>query len=240
MNYIRGILISREEIDELFKVYHKGRRSDVCLLADKEIIVAANKAREQLILSQIGTAHMMIGRFFAPVFSYDEKFAIALSALIYAVDKFDPSKGWALTTYASKTITRNLIVAVQNEGTIRVPRNRNGDERREFLKSVRRYPQENLSKILDTRELDAVNWSDHLALIDEALKICGERQRYVLIHRCKGYTTIDIANQLNITRQRVEQIEKKALRLVRTQVRKLLGEQDDGKEISIAKASRKT
>ena len=101
-------VLSKAEELEAFKQYHKG---------DK-------KAFDILVMSQIPLAIKIASGFSKGNPSIrDEYIQEAQLTLVYSVKKFDPTKGFRLSTYMGRAIVIHLLNYQKENSLIRIPRN---------------------------------------------------------------------------------------------------------------------
>ncbi|MDQ1382845.1 MAG: polymerase sigma-B factor [Actinomycetota bacterium] len=66
------------------------------------------RVRDQLVAAHIGLAYRAAQRFVGRGEELEDLRQVALIALVQAVERFDPSRGWTFATFASPTITGSL------------------------------------------------------------------------------------------------------------------------------------
>lgn len=93
---------------ELFKQYKKTKDTAV---------------RNEIIDRYTYLAEIMAKRFSGRGIDYDDLYQVACIGLLYAVERFDVSKGLKFTTFATPTITGEIKRYFRDKGNfIRVPR----------------------------------------------------------------------------------------------------------------------
>ncbi len=98
----------RSENEALFKEY--SRTKDVTI-------------RDRLIVNYLYIADILSRKFVGKGIEYDDIYQIASLALIYAVERFDASKGFEFTSFATPTIVGEIKKHFRDKGwMVRVPR----------------------------------------------------------------------------------------------------------------------
>ncbi len=93
---------------ELFQMYSENRSVDI---------------RNELINRHIYIAEILSKKYINKGIEYDDIFQVACLALVYAVERFDPSKGFEFSSFATPTIVGEIKKYFRDKGwTIRVPR----------------------------------------------------------------------------------------------------------------------
>ena len=143
---------------------------------------------------------------------YDEDmFQAGCVGLIKAVDKFDPSRGYAFSTYAVPTIDGHIQVYKQRTNHLIRPlrQNRSGDElysyrHVESMDAPIKYNDENLylSNILEDSanvEADATGG----LIVEFLLSKLNEQERRIIELRMEEYSQQDIADMIGTTQANV-------------------------------------
>ncbi len=79
--------------------------------------------REQLVEAHLGLAHQLARRFGHRGESHDDLVQVASLALINAVDRFDPDRGFEFSTFATRTVLGELKRHFRDKGwAVRAPR----------------------------------------------------------------------------------------------------------------------
>lgn len=107
-NYYDKEKLDKEEIRSLFK--------ELSVTKDKEI-------RDKLIEHHLYIAEILSKKYSNRGIDYDDIFQVASIGLIYAIDRFDVSKGFEFSSFATPTIIGEIKKHFRDKGwTIRVPR----------------------------------------------------------------------------------------------------------------------
>ena len=98
----------KDEINKKFEEFHKTR--------DK-------KLRDELIEEHMYIVDILSNKYVGKGIEKDDLYQVASLGLINAVDRFDPSKGYAFSSFATPTIMGELKRYFRDKGwVIRVPR----------------------------------------------------------------------------------------------------------------------
>jgi len=93
---------------------------EITLIRDRE----NPKSRDRLVLANLGLVHKITGKF--PLknasCSYDDLFQEGIAGLMHGIEKFEPQRGYRLSTYVYRWIQAYITRYYQNHGrTVRVP-----------------------------------------------------------------------------------------------------------------------
>jgi RNA polymerase nonessential primary-like sigma factor len=212
------------------------------------LVRKGKRARDRLIVSNIrlvaSIARTAAGRR-RTWLTIDDLIQEGSCGLSHAIDKFDPSYGAALSTYATWWIRQAIDRAIANSGLIRVPVHAQDTvaKRRdpqllqlswftsiESLVEAQRVADEaetstdevwapQSERPLLASEQDDYEQVDVAVLSHDALDVLPERQAYIVRRRfgigCEAATLEAIGQHLGLTRERVRQIESQALDTLR-------------------------
>ncbi len=79
--------------------------------------------RDELVTEHLGLAHQLARRFANRGESYDDLVQVASMAIIKSVDRFDPTRGVAFSTFATRTVIGELKRHFRDKGwAVRAPR----------------------------------------------------------------------------------------------------------------------
>lgn len=159
--------------------------------------------KEQLIKDNMGFVIATAKQYVNRGLPLDDLVSEGYIGLIKAAEKYDGSKGAKFTSYAANYVRRSILDALE------------GDRRYDDNASTRIEGMASDAAPVDER----VEQSTMTDGIMATLHCLNERERAVIMH-CFGIggqqmTFAEIGAQLGITRERVRQIRKKALRHLR-------------------------
>lgn len=78
--------------------------------------------RNELIEQNLGLAHACAKRFAGRGIDYDDLYAAGCLGLVKAIDRFDPDRGWQLSTYAVPVILGEIKRLFREGGTVKLSR----------------------------------------------------------------------------------------------------------------------
>lgn len=186
-------------------------------------------ARNALIERHMGFIYRMIGIALRARGKHnaelDEYMAVAVEAFARAIVGFDLTRGLKLLTYAGISIQRSVSVAVRNNHIIRLPtnfdlcRDRTLNQRRSArrvasIDDVPRGYRRARGVSVDTAA-DPVDDADERLAVLGYMRYLVPREREVLERRARGETLAEIGLKLSLTKERVRQLESKALAKMR-------------------------
>lgn len=100
--------LNKEERKEIFQQYYENR--------DEQL-------REILINEHLYIAEILAKKYAGRGIDYDDIYQVASIGLIYAIDRYDPTKGFEFSSFATPTIIGEIKKYFRDKGwTIRVPR----------------------------------------------------------------------------------------------------------------------
>lgn len=155
----------------------------------------------------------------------------ALLGLSEAIERFDPDRGTRLSTYAGYYIFMRLELERKASSVVRVPGYL--QDKRENTKSVRSWDKNRESAIAACKAQESISGGESWLVadvlppdeelsyleerellakcVDEALKTLPDRDRFILERWADGANYQEISLEVEVTRQRVHQIQKRAL-----------------------------
>ena len=239
-------------VDNSVKLYLKEIGEYPLLSKEEEIKVAekaANgsiKAREKLINCNLRLVVYIAKKYEGKGLSFLDLIQEGNLGLIKAVEKFDYTKGYKFSTYATYWIKQSISKAIMEQSrNIRIPINiierisaiRKAEK--DYQQAFEKTPsQEEIAAILkldikkvkeaydwmnDTTSLDISIGEDEDVTIgsfveDESVKESFEKMvifRRFGLHRERAETLEEIGKSVNLSRERIRQIEEDALRKMR-------------------------
>jgi RNA polymerase sigma factor (sigma-70 family) len=215
--YHKNPILSREE--EL-QLVHKMKHSP-----DVE---EQQAARHQLVTSCIPWATKLAQPFFNSGLERDDIVQQALLGLIRSVDKFEPEKyGTRLVTYCVMAVRRFILREIFHTSSIvTIPYNRdtNNAELIQRAQAVTRLDAYETNDQISDSSLQAKteeetpyeNWR---WLLQKYWNVLNDRQQQILQMRMSGQTLQDVGKIFNISRERVSQIQDRAVALIQQAVR---------------------
>ena len=108
--------------------------------------------REKLIEDNLYIAEILAKKYYGRGIDYDDIYQVASIGLIYAVDRYDPSKGFEFSSFATPTIVGEIKKYFRDKGwTIRVPRRI--QELSKKINNARVYLAQNLQKAPTVKDI---------------------------------------------------------------------------------------
>lgn len=221
----RKFLSPQEEVTIFLRYNYARYRLSKLIEAQKEECFSLLRARELLLWhkrvlnlrSDITTANMglvtaMIKKIKITNTDFEELFSEGSLALLRAVNKFDVSRGYKFSTYACRAIHRSLGRLASCRGRDQLIFFGNSLDREE--PSINDFPTKTIS--CDANEALDVLWpiltgNAVLTAIEAEIVI----ERFALISREGKKTLIQVGKIVGLTRERVRQIQKRALKKIR-------------------------
>ena len=260
--------LSQEEKDELRAVVEVGQAAQAQLKQYQALVMDGQTAKDELIQANLRLVVSIAGHYNGRGMLYLDLIQEGNLGLIKAADKFDYSKGFKFSTYATWWIRQSITRSIADQArTIRIPVhmvetiNRLVRTERQMLQELGREPTpEELAERLNTpvsRVRDIIQISQepvsfetpigeeedsHLGdfiqddnsqvpvdaaaerlLHEQLMNVIGQlsdREQKVLLYRFglldgKPRTLEEVGRMFNVTRERIRQIEAKALRKLR-------------------------
>ncbi|MET8409432.1 sigma-70 family RNA polymerase sigma factor [Streptomyces sp. NPDC005195] len=228
------------------------------------------RARDCFVLHNQRLVHKMVPRYLEQGLDYDDLFQHGALGLMRAARKFDPTKGFKFSTYATWWVRQSITRGIADEGAvIRIPVHMHEQIRKVALAErtlavqgrpagvadVAVYCDMTMRKVEEARKLsrrtdsldrvvgdgvtlgDFIGWTNPLPAVDkgvldrwlleEALAVVDtftEREARILVRRLgldgdEPSTLDELGREFGVTRERIRQIEVKALVAFRDRLR---------------------
>lgn len=227
-----GLLTADEERDLFRKMnYLKFRANMVRTRLDPELpdpaaiaeydalLAESNQVRDRIIKANMRLVISIVKKFVTPKHSFDDLLSDGIVSLMQAVDKFDYDKGFRFSTYAYRAIARNAYRSITER---QKEESRFDASMSEDLSSV---PEQDRTSALDEKE-----WMSMRSNMLEMLDQLDRRERFILrgrfalgAHR-KVRTFQCLADKLGVSKERVRQLEQRAIAKLKGMVEKLRSE----------------
>ncbi|WP_130819305.1 SigB/SigF/SigG family RNA polymerase sigma factor [Anaerococcus vaginimassiliensis] len=187
----------KEAIQEKFEEYYKTR--------DK-------KLRDELIEEHMYIVDILSNKYVGKGIEKDDLYQVASLGLIYAIDRFDPTKGYAFSSFATPTIMGELKRYFRDKGwVIRVPRRiQNLYKKINTAKKI--LPQE-LQRTPTVTDIADYLGEDEETILEtmEASKVYAPQSLDMKYQVQKGENAIDLSEMIGEEDKNFDSIELKDL-----------------------------
>jgi len=186
----------------------KSSRSQIRKL--RSLLAEAEAIRERLIRANMRLVVSVTKKFVEKGVTLDELVSEGTMSLIRAVEKFDYSRGFRFSTYATYAIRRNLYRWVIGR---RKQRGVTGGDSAEMLEGV---AEENAYDGFTPLQVDALR-----AVLESMLGKLDERERFIVRARFgmdgleKPRTLESLAAEMGVCKERVRQLQMRAMKKLR-------------------------
>lgn len=211
---VEGRLLSAEEEAACFRRMNAlkeraSRLETVGLFADSSeapLLAEALAIRNGLARVFLGLSMGLARRFVNDRFPFDELASEANLTLLQAIENFDAALGFRFSTYATRAVRRNLYRHI-----IRQRQRSRQEAAVECLVETPDYRQ------TYERDLDAPTPAEVRSIVGELRDRDAYivRRRFGLFPEGDQFTLQRVADELGVTRERVRQLENRALRQLR-------------------------
>ena len=180
----------------------------------ERLLAAATAIRNRIIRANMRLAISVVRKFVTQRHSFDHLLSEGMQSLMQAVEKFDFDRGFRFSTYAYRAIARNAYRNIANQ-------HREGSR---FVTGS----DEALDELVDTNRSNSVvesAWDELRGKMQRMLVRLDRREQFILrsryalgAHR-KARTFQCLADKLGISKERVRQLEQRAVAKLREMVR---------------------
>lgn len=210
-----GVKLSKEEIKEKFEQFQ--------LSKDK-------KLRDELVEANLYIVEILTNKYVGKGIERDDLYQVASLGLIYAIDRYDPSKGYEFSSFATPTIMGELKRYFRDKGwVIRVPRRiqnlykkiNNAKkilpqelQRTPTVKDIADYLGEDEETILETMEASKVYSPQSLDMKYQLQK--GESSvdlQDIIGEEDRNFDSIELQDLIEKSTKRLNELEKQILQL---------------------------
>ncbi|MDO4594399.1 MAG: SigB/SigF/SigG family RNA polymerase sigma factor [Tissierellia bacterium] len=205
----------REELKEKFLEYYK----------TKDI-----KLRDELIEKHLYIADILANKYVGKGIEKDDLYQVASLGLIYAIERYNPHKGYAFSSFATPTIMGEIKRYFRDKGwVIRVPRRIQNLykkintakkilpqqlQRTPTIKDIAKYLDVDEEKILETMEASKVYTPQSL---DDDFELGfsenGLNLSDIIGEEDKSFESIDLSDFIDKSTDRLNDLEKQILKL---------------------------
>lgn len=171
----------------------------------------AKATRDRIIHGNIRLVISVVKKFVTPQLSFDEMLSDGIVTLMATVEKFDYSRGFRFSTYAYRSIARAASRTVKTQ---------HREKQRFTDRPENELVDPAAGSIEDPPALER-RWEQERNIIAQLIGRLEKREqvivsgRFALGSECKVQTLRAIARKLGISKERVRQLEKKALAKLR-------------------------
>jgi len=181
-----------------------------------ELLSRAQAIRDHIIQANTRLAMSIVKKFVTPQQCFDDLLTDSLLTLMQAVEKFDYDRGFRFSTYAYRSIARNAYRAVTKARA----------EEAKFVRDAEEWAFEQEGDRTSSTTTERV-WSNLRELTASMLDKLDRRERFIIrsryalgAHR-KVRTFQALAEKLGVSKERVRQLEQRAVSKLRTMAAEL-------------------
>ena len=178
----------------------------------QRLLDEAAAARDRIVRANLRLVVANAGKYGSAGYGFEDLFSDGVLSLMEAIEKFDFSRGFRFSTYATHCIRRSFYRRIE----------RQQKDRRRFLPTA---PEILHSTPGREASDDAQSSADHL-LVGRLLRrfndCLSERERLIiegrfgLGKRTRPHTLLELSGELGICKERVRQVEHRAIEKLRT------------------------
>lgn len=186
--------------------------------------------RNNLIISNISLAKKIAINFYRNHKSYnislDEIKSYAYIGLIDAVEKYDPTRGYAFSTYGSKRIYGAIIDYLRKEGNISRSKDKDGNPtfKLESFESNIDFVTKILNKSAEDFTYKSVIDKYIFDILNSLIKKLPKRERDIIkLHYIKGNSERETAKLINLSDTTVSALKPQILEHLKRQLKSIYG-----------------
>ena len=182
------------------------RPSRVRLALIDELLALADWHRDRIVEANLRLVFSIVKKFVNPNVGFDELLSDGIVAIMRAVEKFDFERGFRFSTYATQVIRRSSYQTVVLKQ----------QERQSTLGGLQDMDLETTDEGRESA-ISKSRWHELRSRMSVMLDQLDRREKFIIrarfslgAHR-KVYTLQAIANRLGVSKERVRQLEKRAM-----------------------------
>lgn len=188
--------LSKEEIKEKFEEFYKNKDN--------------KKLRDQLIEEHLYIVDILTNKYVGKGIERDDLYQVASLGLIYAIDRYNPSKGFEFSSFATPTIMGEIKRYFRDKGwVIRVPRRiQNLYKKINTAKKI--LPQE-LQRTPTVKDIADYLGEDEESVLEamEASKVYSPQSLDMKYQVQKGESSVDLSDMIGEDDKNFDSIELK-------------------------------
>ena len=176
----------------------------------EELLAEAEEIRNHIVQANVRLVIAIVKRLTGPQHSFDEFVSDGMLSLMQVAEKFDFDRGFRFSTYAYRAITRTVYRKMANV--------HKQDTR------MTTGVEDSLMDVPNRHEmtLSEQTWSNLRGLLGHFMDSLDDREqmiihaRYALGQTSKSQTFQSLADELGVSKERVRQLERRAVRKLQT------------------------
>tara|TARA_R110002049_G_scaffold309268_1_gene519516 strand:+ start:23967 stop:25019 length:1053 start_codon:yes stop_codon:yes gene_type:complete len=187
------------------------RPSRVRLELIQRLILMADWHRDRIVEANLRLVFSIVKKFVNPNNRFDDLLSDGIVGLIRAVEKFDFDRGFRFSTYATQVVRRNAYKTVVSTG----------QERQTTLGGLQDMDLD-ISEEDRSSAISEKRWHELRSRLGIMLDDLDRREKLIIrarfalgSHR-KVHTLQSLANRLGVSKERVRQLERRALEKLRS------------------------
>jgi RNA polymerase primary sigma factor len=177
----------------------------------ESLLQAAQRIRDRIVAANTRLVMSVVKKFVTPQHPFEDLFSEGVSALIRCVDSFDYARGYRFSTYAYRAISRRASRAISDDRR-RASRFVTGTDSAVLDACQHGEPSQVREMAQNRLDRQVRQLIDQLDRRDRFIVRC----RYALGNHRKTKTCQELANKLGLSKERVRQLEHRAIAKLRS------------------------
>jgi len=212
----RRLNFCKYEADRLRRKVNLRRPNPEHIGQIEALLKQAHADRERIVRANLRLVVSIAKKFSSPRVPFDDLLSEGIGSLLRAVEKFDFDRGFRFSTYATQAIRRTLCRHMQNA-------QRDGNR---FVNADAVLFEARCEEVTDPAQTEA-RWEDLRSNLRRLLNRLDPRERAIirrrfgLDHEADVQTLQSLAEELGVCKERVRQLEMRAIAKLRTLAEKI-------------------